>query len=78
MKRKSKGDVQWFVPKRKTPIAYSTVSTKLLIDTFSDEDKTRTIQNVHDLINYDNEAKKILKLYIDRGYGQEFAHKWFG
>lgn len=78
MKKRIKGDVNWYIPKRKTPIAYSTTSTKLLVDVLSHEDKSRTIQDVYDLINYDLEAKEILKKYIDKGYGSEIACKWFG
>lgn len=78
MKNKSKGDVHWHIPKRKTPIAYSTSATKHLVDILSHEDKTRTIQDVYNLINYDYEAKEILKIYIDKGYGSQIASEWFG
>lgn len=77
MRNRIKGDVQWYLPKKKRPIAYSTVSTKLLVDTLAEEDKTRTIKDVYNLINYNREAKDILKIYVDKGYGNELAYKWF-
>lgn len=77
MKRKPKGDVAWSIPKRKTPVAYSTEATSTLIGILSQEDKTRTIKDVQELINYDVEAIRILQIYIDKGYGEELACKWF-
>lgn len=74
---KNKGDVCWYIPKRKRPVAYSTAATKYLVDILSHEDKSRTIQDVHDLINYDLEAKEILKIYIEKGYGSQIASEWF-
>lgn len=76
--KKAKGDVYWYIPKRKTPVAYSTIATKLLIDVLSHDDLNRTIQDVYNLINYDIEAKEILKIYIDKGFGNEVASKGFG
>ena len=78
MIKDDKGNVRWYIPKKKNPVAYSTTSTKHLIDILSHEDKTRTIQDVYDLINYDVEAKEILKIYIDKGYGSQIACEWFG
>ncbi len=72
---KTKGDVQWFVPNRKRPIAYSTVATSDLIGVLAED--FETIQDVYDAINYDPEAKEILQKYIDLGYGNEIARKWF-
>jgi hypothetical protein len=74
-KVKRKGDVHWFVPNKKKPIAYSTVATSDLIGLLSQE--CETIQNVYDAINYDEEAKEILQKYIDLGYGNEVAREWF-
>lgn len=74
-KIKSKGDVQWFVPNRKRPIAYSTIATKQLIGLLSED--YYTINDVHNAINYDPEAKDILQKYIDAGYGNEVAREWF-
>lgn len=69
--------VQWYLPSKKKPFATSTTATKDLVDILSHEDKTRTIEDVYNLINYDLEAKDILKTYIDKGYGNEIASKWF-
>ena len=74
-KTKIKGDVSWTVPNRKKPIAYSTVATSNLIGLLSQE--YETIQDVHDAINYDVEAREILQKYIDLGYGDEIAKQWF-
>lgn len=71
-------DAQWYLPKRKKAFATSTKATKDLVDILSHEDKTRTIEDVYNLINYDEEAKEILKTYIDKGYGNEIASEWFG
>ena len=68
-------DVRWFVPKKKKPIAYSTTATSDLIALLSQEHKT--IQEVHDAINFDQEAKKVLQSYIDAGYGGQIAKEWF-
>ena len=73
--RKSKGDVEWRIPKRKTPIAYSTKATSDLIVVLS-QDYT-TITDVYNAINYDQDAKSILQTYISLGYGNEIARKWF-
>ena len=73
MKRKSKGDVSWALPNKKRPFAYSTVATEQLILAYSDN----TIQEVYDLINYDYEAKAILKVYIDHGYGSDLISQHF-
>ena len=74
-KTKRKGDVHWFVPNKKKPIAYSTVAASDLIGLLAED--FETIQDVYDAINYDEEAKEILQKYIDLGYGNEIARNWF-
>ena len=74
-RRNSKGDVTWHIPKRKRPLAYSTQATSDLIAALST--KGRTIREVYAAITYDVEAKHILQLYIDKGYGDEAAENWF-
>lgn len=74
-KAKNKGDVHWFVPNKKKPIAYSTLAVKHIIGLLSEE--LNTIQDVYDAILYDPEAKAILQKYIDLGYGNETAREWF-
>ena len=73
--KKLKGDVQWTVPNKKKPIAYSTRATSDLIVILSED--YETITDVYNAINYDEDAKEILKKYIDLGYGNEIAREWF-
>lgn len=61
-KTKRKGDVQWYIPNKKKPIAYSTVATSDLIGLLSQD--FETIQDVYNAINYDQEAREILQIYI--------------
>lgn len=63
------------LPGRKIPVAYSTKATNDLIVTLAEQGGT--IQEVHDRINYDREAKAILQIYINKGYGGEEARAWF-
>lgn len=72
---KSKGDVEWTIKGKKKPIAYSTVAVSNLIGILSEE--YETINDVYAAINYDQDAKEILKKYIDLGYGSEIAREWF-
>lgn len=74
-KANNKGDVHWYVPGKKKPVAYSTVATSDLISLLSED--FETIQDVYDAINYDPEAKAIMKIYIDLGYGNQIAREWF-
>lgn len=66
--KKSKGGVAWTVPGRKRPFAYSTKATSDLIvvlyEQFGD------LRQVYDAINYDADAKAIVKAYIDKGIYQ--------
>lgn len=73
MKYKSKGDVEWRLPGKRKPFAYSTKATSDLIAVFDD----LTIQQAHDAINYDREAKAILQTYIENGYGNEPVNRYF-
>lgn len=68
-------DVHWHAPKRKRPIAYSTEATNDLIVMLAKEHNT--IQDVHDALNYDVDAKAVLQEYITRGFGNEIARQWF-
>lgn len=71
----NKGDVSWSVPNRKRPIAYSTCATSHLVAALSTGE--RTIQDVRNLITYDVDAKRILDLYIEKGYGKILAKDFF-
>ena len=73
--RKDKGDVQWYIPGKKRPIADSTVATSDLVVLLVKEGGT--IAEVQRKINFDAEAKAVLQAYIDRGYGDIEAYKWF-
>ena len=74
-KAKNKGDVHWYVPNKKKPIAYSTKAASDIIGLLAED--FETIQDVCDAINYDQEAKDVLQKYIDLGYGNEIAREWF-
>lgn len=74
-RRRRKGDVEWYIPSRKTPIAYSTKAASDLIVVLSQDGAT--IQEVYNRITYDVEARKILKIYIEKGYGQAIAREYF-
>ena len=71
MRRKSKGDVSWYLPNRKRPFAYSAQATSDLIAALSTDG--RTIREVRALINYDIDAQRILDFYIEKGYGDSIA-----
>ena len=73
--KKSKGDVEYRLPNKKKPIAYSTTATSDLIVVLSQE--CQTIIDVYNAINYDQDAKDVLQKYIDLGYGNEIAREWF-
>ncbi len=73
--KKTKGDVCWTSPGKKNPIAWSTKAISDLIVLLAQQHCT--IQQVHDAVNYNVEAKAILQKYIDAGHGQETAQKWF-
>ena len=70
-------DVEWHIPGKKTPIAYSTVATSDLIEILAENNPTATIKELIEEINYDEDAKKVLQQYIDAGYGDQVANEWF-
>ena len=74
-KRNTKGDVAWYVPNRKRPIAYSTKATSNYIILLAESGKT--ISEIYNLVNYNQEAKDILQKYIEFGYGNMIACKFF-
>lgn len=59
-------DVQWTLPHQKRPFMGGTVATSDLIEILSTDNKT--VLDVYNSINYDDEAKEILKKFIDAGY----------
>lgn len=74
-RRRSKGDVAWHIPGRKTPIAYSTKAASDLIVALGEDGAT--IQEVHDRITYDLEAREVLRKYIEKGFGGVAVNTFF-
>lgn len=70
-------DVYWYAPESKTVVAYSTKAASDLIEAMADDNPTMTISEMYGAVNYDAEAKKVLKAYIDSGFGDEAASKHF-
>jgi len=68
MKRKIKGDVEWYCGKYKRPIAYSTVAANNLICMLY-QDGYKTPKEILEHITYDIEAKQVMQKYIDKGFG---------
>jgi hypothetical protein len=66
-RRTSKGDVSWFLPGGKRPIAYSTVATSDLLAMLAFDG--HTFGSALAAINYDDDAKAIVTKFIDKGYG---------
>lgn len=78
MSKRSKGnggDVSWYLPNGKKIIAYSTTSTKDLVAVLSEDGCT--VKTLYDRIRYDIDAKNIIKLYLDAGYGEVEARTLF-
>ena len=70
-------DIYWYAPNSKIIIAYSTRSASDLIETMSEDNPKMTISELHDAINYDEEAKKVLQAYINSGFGDYVASEYF-
>lgn len=70
-------DVEWHIPGKKSPIAYSTVASSDLIEVLVEDNPSATIKEIFEKVNYDEEAKKVLQQYIDAGYGDQVANEWF-
>lgn len=73
----SSHDVYWYAPNSNTVIAYSTKAGSDLIETMAEDNPKMTISELHDAINYDVEAKKVLQAYINSGFGDEIASEHF-
>ena len=74
-KRRPKGDVHWYLPNGKKVIARSTKAASDLIVLLAQE--YTTIQEIYNAITYDMEAKSILKIYIEKGYGSAIGKDLF-
>ena len=70
-------DVEWHVPGKKTPVAYSTRAASDLIEVLAEDNPSATIKELLGQVTYDVEAKKVLQQYIDAGYGNQVANEWF-
>lgn len=66
--KKIKGDVEWYLPNSKRPFAYSTKATSDLIAVLYEQ--YQDLRVVYNQINYDDEAKTIVKKFIDNGIYQ--------
>ncbi len=65
--RRSRGDVLWFVPGRKTPIAASTAAESLTLGLLAEQG--HTFASARDALTYGSpEEHAILAAYIERGY----------
>lgn len=73
--KRIRGDVEYRIPNKKKPIAYSTTATSDLIVVLARD--YQTIIDVYNAINYDQDAKDVLQKYIDLGYGDVIAREWF-
>lgn len=69
MRRDRKGDVAWYAPKRKRPIAYSTVAVKEWPDMLSS--CGLTVEQMHRASVMDDEARKVLEAYMALGHGSK-------
>lgn len=68
MRKRSKLDVEWYLPGHKRPFTYSTVATSDLIVLLCEETVSHTPSEILPLIHYDADAKRIINEYIKRGF----------
>ena len=68
-------EVGYSFPGKKKVIAYSAQAVSDFIDVMARN--YDTIKDIYEAINYDLEAKEILKIYIDAGYGDKIARQFF-
>lgn len=67
-------DVYWPLPHQKRYFMSTTIVTDNLIVSLSEENMT--VKDVYEAINYDEDAKEVLKHFIDAGY-ENFIMKDF-
>lgn len=65
MKKNRNLGVEWYLPHRKRPFAYSTKATSDLIKVLYED--VGSVEGVLKLINYDEDAKAILREYLKHG-----------
>lgn len=68
MRKNKNQSVEWTLPNKKRPFAYSTKATSDLIAILYEQYKDLRV--VYNEINYDDEAKNIVKHFIDNGFYQ--------
>ena len=73
-KRKLTPTVSYYIPKKKRPIAYSK-STSDLLSLLSEI--FYSVKDVRNAIFYDQKAKDILQIHIDKGYEDTAASEFF-
>ena len=73
------GEVKWFVPNRKRPIAKSTRAVNDWIVQLSKDGCTigELYRRLTEDYIPDPDAAKIIAEYVKRGYGDEIARHWF-
>ncbi len=64
---KKGNDVYWYYPHLKKSFGATTISSSQLIETIIKDNMT--VKDVYNAINYDLDAKEILRCYIEKGYG---------
>lgn len=67
MAYRKRSDVEWYIPKTKRAFAHSTKATEYFIEVLAEQHLT--IIDIYNAAGCDDEAKEILKHYIDKGYG---------
>lgn len=70
-------DTEWYVPGRKSPIAYSTKAVSDAIEVMADEYPADTIRELIQRFPYGPDERKVLQRYVDAGYGDQIANEWF-
>lgn len=67
--RKNSGlGVHWTLPQKKRPFTTTTVATNDLIVLLAEDG--HTVNSAYNAINYDDEAKAVLKKFIENGYAE--------
>ena len=70
--------VDWHVPNRKRPIYRSTTATSNEIALMAKSNPKATIKQLYESTrSYNTESWKVLKAYMNKGYGNQVASKWF-
>jgi len=72
------GDVEWSPPDKKRPIYRSTLATSNQIGIMAEDNPKATIKQLYEGdTSYNTEAWKVLKAYMNKGYGEVIASRVF-